>query len=222
VSSEAPEDHPDAALQPDDLSALLLRAQTGLRSQVAPLAQALDQARLLVPLQKPIADVEVGVEVEFCALPGRMALEMALELIDGKSIVGLLIDPLADSELMLQRHEVASLAQGRALPLVGYVAQIPPSPEEKTLVAETDEPAPSAIVETIERILAQRGQKLLWKLTRTFNAERDLEPHWTLSFGGQAMSDELLELSDEVAVALEGKLPPPGYIDILFDEEMSE
>jgi hypothetical protein len=272
--SPAPTDPPadegaaaDDGAESNPLAELLLRAQTGLRSQVQPLAEALEEARLLVPLRKPMQNVELGVEVELdgelslsphllmdaddlgyvvafshpdpvrpvaeqmgwqtgeselecCALPGRMALEVALELVDGEHVVGLLIDPMAETELMLQRHEIASLAQGKALPLVGYVAQIPPSPDEKTLIAELDEPPPASILAAIEDVIGRAEHKPVWKLKRTFNAERDLEPHWTLTFGGSEVTDELLALSEEVANALEGKLPPPGYIDVLFDEEL--
>lgn len=247
------------------MTALLVRARRGLRSDVVPLAAALGSQNILVPLQKPIAHVALGVEVEldgdltlsphllkdsdelayvvlfsrpdlletiasqmrwetaggpleFCALPGRVALEMALELVDGESVVGLLFDPMAESELMLQRHEIASLAQGRPLPLVGYVGQIPPSPDEKTLVAELDEAPPRDIAAAIESVVAGMEPTPSWRLSRTFNAERDLEPHWTLVLGGSG-PDELIPVADAIAQGLEGKLPPPGYIDILFEEE---
>jgi hypothetical protein len=267
VSSLSPADHAkNEGTESADLTELLLRAQTGLRSQVAPLVDALDAVRFLVPLQKPIAEAALGVELELdgelslsphllgdsddlgyvvafsrpdlvgpvaeqmgwrtageelqvCALPGRVTFEMALELVDGREIVGMLIDPGADSELMLQRHEIASMAQGRPLPLVGYVAQIPPTSEEKTLVAELAEPPPEAMVRTIEGVLAGRRSAARWALRRTFNAERDLEPHWTLTFQAAEVDDALLALADDVAGALEGKVPPPGYIDILFDED---
>jgi hypothetical protein len=262
-ASDARDGAPPGA--PGDLTEHLVRARRGLRSDVVPLAQALGDGRVLVPLQKPIPDVNVGVEVElqgdltlsphllldsddlayvvvfsrpelleemashmgwqtaggpleFCALPGRVALDVALELVDGENVVGLLFDPMASSELMLQRHEIASLAQGRALPLVGYVAQIPPAPDEKTLVAELDEPPPPEMAAAIEAAVAGMEPPPVWRLTRTFNAERDLEPHWTLVLTG-GTPEELVPVADTIAAGLEGRLPPPGYIDILFDDE---
>src|SRR5260221_1594135 len=61
--------------------------------------------------------------LEYCALPGAVVLELALSLVDGEQILGLLLNPLDETELILRRHEVASIAQGRALPLVGYVGE---------------------------------------------------------------------------------------------------
>lgn len=256
-----------AAQAGEDLAPLLIRARSGLRSEVAPLAAALREARLYIPLSKSMADVEVGVEtevdgelsiaphlivdsdelsylvafssperlqavaaqmgwrtsggdLEFCALPGQVVFEIALQIVDGQSVVGMLLDAMAESELMLQRHEVASLAQGKALPLVGYVGQIPESPEDKTLVAELGEPPPKEITDVVDAVLADQGLAVRYALSRTFNAERDLEPHWTLTLGGPDGADSIMPLAETIAEALEGKLPPPGYIDILFDEEL--
>jgi hypothetical protein len=267
--TETPADDGQVETPVDDLSAVIEQARLGLRSQVAPLAEALEEGRLLVPLAKPMPNVEVGVEtevegelsiaphlivdsddlsyvvafstpdrlqsvsdtmswktgdgaLEFCALPGRMVFEIALELVDGESVVGLVLDPMADSELMLQRHEIASLAQGKPIPLVGYVAQIPETPEDKTLVAELDEPPPKELTDIIDRHIAADGRDVAYMLKRTFNAERDLEPHWTLTLGGSAEGEgDLIALADGIAESLEGRIPAPGYIDILFDEELA-
>jgi hypothetical protein len=57
-----------------------------------------------------------------------------------------------------------------------------------------------------------------YRLQQTFNAERDLEPHPTLFLElVDPTSVDVEELNRRLAETLEGKLPEPGYIDVLFD-----
>jgi len=58
---------------------------------------------------------------------------------------------------------------------------------------------------------------LAHRLERTFNPDRDLEPHLTLTLSVKADADRS-QLFQSVTQALEGKLPPPGYVDVLFEE----
>jgi hypothetical protein len=243
-----------------------VRAQSGLRREVAPLVAALDLGALLVPLAKSPADVPVGEpvaaegevtlvphllphpdgsvfvplftesdmlvtvgkyiewrtdegELEFCTLPAKAALDLALQLVDGQRVFGVVVNPGDESELLLQRHEIGAFSQGRPIPLVGYVADLAHDPNEKVLIAELQEPpsaeVTSAIDECIEGVSGVRG----YRLEQTFNAERDLEPHPTLTI--ELSEDEQVD-RDQLASALferlEGKLPEPGYIDVLFEE----
>src|SRR5262245_5412742 len=59
--------------------------------------------------------------LEYCSLPARVALNMALEVIDEVNVAGLVINAIDASELFLQRSELGSICAGQALPLVGYV-----------------------------------------------------------------------------------------------------
>jgi hypothetical protein len=157
-----------------------------------------------------------GESLDICCLPSRAALSVALELIDETTVVGLLINPGDETELFLSRAEVASIVQSRAIPLVGYVQDIPPHSDEKTLIAELSEPLPPALVRIVESWSRAPGIAG-YELQQTFNAERDLEPHLTLRV---KLSDPTLDtaaLSKPLLAALEGKLPPPGYLDVLFD-----
>jgi hypothetical protein len=155
--------------------------------------------------------------LEYCALPGPVVLDLAAALIDDERIGGLLLNPMHSSELVLRRHEVASIAQGRALPLVGYVAELPLDPDEKRLVAEMEGGPPPDVVRAIESVLtAVPGAS--FSLSRTFNPERDLEPHLTLTVSGAEAAANGPELGQKLAAALDGTLPPPGYIDILFED----
>lgn len=152
--------------------------------------------------------------LEYCALPAQVVLELALALCDDERIGGMLLNPLDGTELMLHRHEIASIVQGRALPLVGYVGEIPFDPDEERLIAEMDGGPPPDVVSAIEEIL----QKTTYALRRTFNPERDLEPHLTLNVMGTEAAADRSAIAQKLASALDGLLPPPGYIDILFDD----
>lgn len=156
--------------------------------------------------------------LEFCTLPAAVVLELALAVVDGHRVRGLLLNPFDESELVLHRHELASIAQGRALPLVGYVEGIPHGEDEQRLVAEMGEPPPRDLVDAIEAVLAAFPGPPGYGLHRTFNPERDLEPHLTVNvhLGGQDV--DRASIAARLGAAVEGKLPPPGYIDILFDD----
>lgn len=157
--------------------------------------------------------------LEYCGLPGPLVLDMGVSIVDDEQVVGLVVDPMTESELLLRRHEIASLAQRRALPLVGYVSQIPRQEGEKTLVAELDEPIDPTVTATIQRVLEGLEDPPRWVLGRTFNEERDLEPHLTLNLLTDAEDLDFGDLAETLATELEGKLPPPGYIDILFNDD---
>jgi hypothetical protein len=158
-----------------------------------------------------------GGALEYATLPGSVVFEIALEVVDGTRVVGLLVNALHDSELILRRHELASIAQGKPLPLVGYVSEIPLSPDEERLIAKLDGPPPKPLVDAIDGVLGARPSPPRYGLHRTFSPERDLEPHFTLNLIAEdGTVDE--GLARELALALEGKLPPPGYIDIVWND----
>ena len=157
-----------------------------------------------------------GEPLKVCAFQARVALQMALDVIDERSVMGLVIDPGVESELCLSRTELASMLAGRALPLVAYVGDLRPE-EARTLIAEPGEPPPPELTSRLETWLATAPSVLSHKLERTFNPERDLEPHLTLVLT-VTQGSERQALFTGVTQALEGSLPPPGYLDVLFEE----
>ena len=145
---------------------------------------------------------------------------MALSAIDDVEVRGLVLNPGSDSELMLRREEVASLAQGQALPLVGYVDDIELGPDE-TLFAEPSEPPPLELVEALERIKsavpAIANLEEPRRLFRRLNPDRDREPHLTVNVKLEDDAADRERLARRVSEAVAGKVPPPGYIDIVFE-----
>lgn len=154
--------------------------------------------------------------LEYCSVPALAALDMALQVVDGEHVVGLVLNPLHESELLLSQRELASLAQNTAVPLVNYVRDIPELSDERTLIGELDGPPPAELTQALDELVAEGGSIESYVLRQTFNAERDIEPH--LSLHVKTRGDvEMQELSRRIVESIEGKVPEPGYIDILFD-----
>ncbi len=158
-----------------------------------------------------------GRELSVCSLPGRVALEMSLGVIDEVAVFGLVIDPGQDSELMLRRPELASIVAGQPVPLVGYLTDLPPLEDEQVLLAEPSDPPPPVLVSALEQFLREHPEVKSHLLQRTFNPERDLEPHLTLRLTVAPTSDRRA-LAELVIGAVGELVPPPGYLDILFDD----
>lgn len=161
---------------------------------------------------------EGDTELQYCTLPAPVALDLALQLVDGKRVVGAVINPSDDDELLLTRNELGALAAGTAIPLVGYVQHIPFDKSEASLVAQSDQPASPELLAAVEACMKHFPAVTGFELRHTFNPERDLEPHPTLVLKVTDEADvNLEELNDRLGDHVEGKLPEPGYIDVLFE-----
>lgn len=168
----------------------------------------------------PTPDSAAGepADLQYCTLPAPAALDLALQLIDNDEIQGLVINPSDEHELLLQRHEVGALSQGQGIPLVGYVKEIPISPDEVRLISEPDAPLDQTLQDAIRLCVSQLPGVQSHRVEQSFNRERDLEPHLTLTLCCQdpdSVDSKALNLL--LSEHLENKLPPPGYIDVLFE-----
>jgi len=155
-----------------------------------------------------------GEDLAVCSLPARTALDLALGLVDETGVVGLVVDPGHPSELVLRRSELASIVSGNPVPLVGYVADLPLGEDERTLVAEPPSPE---LTELFRGFIAELPAIASHRLVRTFNPERDLEPHLTLELSASAEADRR-ELAKRIIDVVGERIPPPGYLDIVFDD----
>ncbi len=70
------------------------------------------RAELLEPLVDQLGWETDGEALEYATVPARVALEMALEVVDEEHVLGVVLNPLDDSELMLRRTELASILGG--------------------------------------------------------------------------------------------------------------
>ena len=174
---------------------------------------------LMAPMEQQLGWKTDEGALKFCTVPALFALDMALEVVDDEHVLGLVLNPGTNYELALRREELASLTNGKAIPLVGYVAALAPDESEETLIAEGGEPASPSLTAAIEGRLADLPAVTGYALLRTFNAERDLEPHPTLRLVTRAElgEGELQGIANKMIEAIGKHLPPPGSIDIVFD-----
>ena len=172
---------------------------------------------LMAPMERQLGWKTDGEDLKFCTVPALFALDMALEVVDDEQVLGLVLNAGSDAELALRREELASLTNGKAVPLVGYVAALAPDEDEQTLIAEGGEPPAPALTAAIEACLLELPEVLGYALLRTFNPERDLEPHPTLKLATTAEETALSRIATKMIDAIGKHLPPPGYIDIVFD-----
>lgn len=153
--------------------------------------------------------------LEFAAIPARAALEMAGGVVDEEEVVALVINPMHESELMLRKDELRNIAAGKAIPLVGYVNEIPEQDFEETLQAERE--LPEELQNAVKNCLDGLDGVLGYELVSTFNAERDMEPHPTLKVQTSRPAEELSELAHLIVDSVKDHVPAPGYIDVLFE-----
>jgi hypothetical protein len=147
---------------------------------------------------------------------------MALDAIDERSVFGLVVNPGDElSELFLRRAELASIVAGQPIPLVGYLADLPPLDDERILVAEGTGLEPELVSE-LERCLSSIAAVAGHRVERTFNPERDLEPHPTLTIVLRDDDADRRAIAQAVIESVGERLPPPGYLDILFEEASLE
>lgn len=157
-------------------------------------------------------------ELQYCTLPALVALDLAQQIIDGKRVLGAVINPSDEYELVLSRNELSTIAKGQAIPLVGYVQEIPLGKDEASLISNVGAAPDPVLVAAIERCLDGLAGILGFELRHTFNSERDLEPHPTLVLRISNEFDIDLEaLNRRLSQHVEGKLPEPGYIDVMFE-----
>jgi hypothetical protein len=168
-------------------------------------------------MQEALSWETSGGELKFVCVPAQVALDLAQMDLDGDQVSGLVFNPGTEQELILQRDEVASISQGTALPLVGYVSELEDDSEEETELVEGAAPPPEALILALKA--ARESQKDLIDVAvhTTFNPERDREPHLSIiltvvprrELNRQALADAVMEDAAP-------HLPAPGYADIVF------
>lgn len=157
-----------------------------------------------------------GEELKLCTLMAKHAMQMALSVIDEVEVRGLVLNPGTEFELMLLRDELSSLAKAQALPLVGYIQDIDSTDEGSTLLAEPADPPPPEFLAALKTASDELRDVVECRVSRTFNPERDREPHLTISVDLKDDQADREEIARALADAVEGTVPPPGYVDIVF------
>jgi hypothetical protein len=163
------------------------------------------------------AEAEDQKELRYGVVPGVQALEMALEVLDAGHVKGLVIDPGQPSELFLTRSEVGNLVNKNPIPLLGYVAELAQGQEALTVVADAAAPPPPLFQAKVGQCLAELGGVAGHELLFCFNRERDLEPHWAVRVKLEDVDADPQLISTALFRAVEGVVPEPGYLDVVFE-----
>jgi len=162
-----------------------------------------------------------GGQLEYCAVPGNLILELVSKNLESGRTSSLVINPFHDSMLELQREEVLGLVKNEPIPLKHYLVGLPVQEDEKSMVGAPANKPSRELVDTILGYVLSHSDLSGYDLFQMFNEERDVEAHLGLNiYSKSGKYDE--EISNEIQLAIHGKLPPPGYIDILFNSEISE
>jgi len=182
-------------------------------------AVAYTEPALVDPMQKALDWKTSDDELKFICAPAEVAFDLAQLQFDGENVAGLVFNPGTDEELILQRDEVASLAQGKALPLVGYVSDLEPGADEETELLEGADPPPRALMDSLNESKEKNKDIIDVSVHTTFNPERDREPHLSILLTVIARTDiDRQKLADAVMDDAAPHLPAPGYADIIFRE----
>lgn len=179
---------------------------------------AYTRPELMEPMRQQLGWTTSGGELKFCSVPAQFVLDMALQIIDDEEVFGLVLNAGSEDELLLRRDEVGSLAQGQALPLVGYVSELPETPGEETQVVEHADPLPAALHEALADAVRAHPDLAGAEVHTTFNPERDREPHPTIKLRLQRHDADRHLLAESVMERVAPHVPPPGYVDVIFLE----
>lgn len=195
---------------------LTFRPHMILGEEEAIFAVAYSEPELVDPMQKALGWLTAGEELKFICVPAAVALDLAQVTIDGEPVTGLVFNPGTEAELVLRRDEVASLAQGVPLPLVGYVSELEPDADGAQVV-EGAAPPPPALLEALVRTKESHADLVGFSVQTTFDPERDREPHLTITLTVIGRHDlNRGALAEAVMDEASPHLPSPGYADIVF------
>ncbi len=179
-------------------------------------AVAYTDPELVEPLVDALGWETSGGPLKFIHLPLRIAFELSQEHVDGRDVEGLAFNPSTDFELVLRRDEAAAIAGGQALPLVGYVEDLPEGADEETQLVEGAEPPPAELLAALEQARVRIRDLVSFGVATTFNPERDREPHLTITLYTAKPDIDRAALAEEVMEKASPFLPAPGYADIVF------
>ncbi len=196
---------------------LTFRPHMILGEEEAIFAVAYSEPALVDAMQSTLDWSTSGGDLKFICVPAAVALDLAQVTIDGEQVTGLVFNPGTESELVLRRDEVASLAQGSALPLVGYVSELEPGADNEAHIIEGAAPPPPALLEALGRAKEEHADLVGFSVTTTFDPERDREPHLTIVLTVIGRHDlNRGALAEAVMDEAASHLPAPGYADIVF------
>jgi hypothetical protein len=158
-----------------------------------------------------------GKPLQYCGMRGNDAFALALSSIE-RDGMPLVIDAFQPWALELSADEARAIAKGEAVPLVGYAAQTPVQAGETFMTGQPATPPPPELVRSLKAFVAAHAAVAGYDLVQVFNPERDLAPHLLLNLRTKGRGADPEALVRDVQEAVREKVPPPGYLDIVFDQ----
>lgn len=182
---------------------------------------AFTRLEFLTPLQEQLNWRTDGGPLEYCRLPARPLFEMILPDLNSGAVSHLVINPFQETVLELAKEEVAALVKNEPIPLKRYLQQLPIQENEQIIVGKPAVPPPAILVQVIENYVRTHPDLDGYNLFQMFNTERDTESHLGLNLRAKS-SSKREDIVREITLAMEGKIPPPGYIDIVFNSDIAK
>ena len=180
-------------------------------------AVAYSEPELVESMQESLGWGTSGGDLKFISVPSDVALDLAQVTIDSEPVTGLVFNPGTEHELVLRRDEVASLSQAVAIPLVGYVSELPPDADFEATVVEGAPLPPEALMAALESAKSDNADLVGYSVHTTFDPERDREPHLTITLVVIGRHDlNRGALAEAVMDEVGPLLPEPGYADVVF------
>jgi hypothetical protein len=180
-------------------------------------AVAFTEPALVENVQEALSWTTDDDELKFVRLPARSVFELALTELEDVNVGGIAIDPSTDRELVLSREEVQHILAGQAIPLVGYIEELPESDEDLPIVEGAEPPDPKLIA-ALDKAKSKIQDLVGYRVDTTFHPERDREPHLTITLYLARPDAPRGAIAEEVMGLVDPLLPPPGYADLVFKD----
>jgi hypothetical protein len=160
--------------------------------------------------------------IETVPVAARNALYYALKLIaNNDNVDGLLINPYHETGVQLGGYEVQCLFEYKAIPWVGYAFSTPMGPEESMEARPADMSSAPDFTEAVQAYIATRPYITGYDMVALFNDQRDIEPYLAINLHTTKPESDYPEIAQTLMNGLQGKVPAPGYIEVLFNQEFS-
>jgi hypothetical protein len=162
-----------------------------------------------------------GGPLQFLAANGVELIKSVLTpALESGATSGIVFDAGQESELAMSADETLSMIGGEPIPLVAYASRQPAHGTEQIQVGEPAVPPPAALTAAIVRVLDRVTEVRSYRLIQVFVSERDVTSHLMLDIVGDMPEPKEREISAAIGAAIEGiSLPPPGYLDVVFNFE---
>lgn len=163
-----------------------------------------------------------GGPLQFARTPATMALNVILKLMEEEKIMGLIINPYDDSNLILNAQEVDALVNNAPIPFVAYAHASPMGPDESMRIIRREDPFPDEFVSIVEDYTSSHDELESCEIVESFNAERDIEPNILINLKTTTEECDFSSIASVLIEKTRNILEPARNIIIFFNEDLPE